>query len=201
MSIEYYQAQEFLDREREEIRAEFRQEIADLRAKLAAAERENERLRGQLSQALDNADFELRACDRASKRADTAEAALAAMTAERDRLQKRLDATRQWFKGIQEEFEDDRNSAKTRIDELTQERDATNKMFEIVMSERNTAWTRAERLAEATQSALDWLENAPIDYRNGVEHNGIDEGNVSGWKFHNELVEQLRAALAETETK
>lgn len=56
-----------------------------------------------------------------------------------------------------------------------------------------------ETLAAAVQSALDWLENAPIDYSNGVTHDGHDEGNVRGWEGHEKLVAELKLALAQGE--
>ncbi len=51
-------------------------------------------------------------------------------------------------------------------------------------------------LLEACEAAYEWLENAPLDYSNGVTHQGVDEGNVLGWRYHNELMAQLQAAIA-----
>lgn len=45
---------------------------------------------------------------------------------------------------------------------------------------------------------LEWMHVAPFDFNNGIVHQGIDEGNVIGWRIHSELVEKLTAAIAET---
>ena len=57
----------------------------------------------------------------------------------------------------------------------------------------------SEKLLEACKAAKDWLEHAPIDYSNGVTHQGMDEGNVLGWRYHGELIEQLSAVIGEAE--
>jgi hypothetical protein len=54
-------------------------------------------------------------------------------------------------------------------------------------------------LVTANKSARDWLNNAPIDYSNGVEHGGYDEGNVRGWQGHAEIVKELDVAVAKAE--
>jgi hypothetical protein len=56
-----------------------------------------------------------------------------------------------------------------------------------------------DALVTANKSARDWLNNAPIDYSNGVEHGGYDEGNVRGWQGHAEIVKELEAAIAKIE--
>lgn len=55
--------------------------------------------------------------------------------------------------------------------------------------------TKTIRLAVVAQNAMDWLENAPIEYSNGVTHNGMDEGNVRGWEGHKKLVADLQFAI------
>jgi hypothetical protein len=55
---------------------------------------------------------------------------------------------------------------------------------------------RIEELEAAVESALRWLEHAPVDYRNGiVAPNGVDEGNVRGWEWHRKLANELRVVL------
>ena len=54
-------------------------------------------------------------------------------------------------------------------------------------------------LLEACKASLIWLENAPIDYSNGVVHSGYDEGNVRGWEGHEEITNQLREAITKAE--
>jgi len=55
---------------------------------------------------------------------------------------------------------------------------------------------RIEDLEDTIESALCWLENAPIDYSNGiVAPNGMDEGRVRGWEGHCELENELREAI------
>lgn len=51
------------------------------------------------------------------------------------------------------------------------------------------------QLRKAVEDALDWLENAPISYANGNTHDGLDEGDVLGGRYHEKLTAQLRAAL------
>ena len=51
------------------------------------------------------------------------------------------------------------------------------------------------KIKRACNSALTWLDSAPIEYSNGVEHNGLDEGFVRGWQGHDEIVNQLCTAL------
>ena len=47
----------------------------------------------------------------------------------------------------------------------------------------------AERLA-------DWLENVHIDYSNGnVAPNGMDEGDVLGWRGHKEIIAQHKELM------
>lgn len=60
-------------------------------------------------------------------------------------------------------------------------------------SARLLAATRS--LLAGCEAALHFIENAPFDLKNGVEHMGIDEGEVLGWRFLNELAEQIRAAI------
>ena len=50
----------------------------------------------------------------------------------------------------------------------------------------------------ALVACVDWLDNAPIDYSNGVTHNGIDEGNILGWKAHNEITKAAKRAMEQT---
>lgn len=57
----------------------------------------------------------------------------------------------------------------------------------------------APDLLAACKEALLWLDNAPIDYSNGVVHAGYDEGNIRGWKGHKEITEELQTAIAKTE--
>lgn len=45
------------------------------------------------------------------------------------------------------------------------------------------------------REVLAWLENAPIDYSNGVEHYGLDEGRVRGDKIHDALVAKIKHVL------
>ena len=54
----------------------------------------------------------------------------------------------------------------------------------------------APDLLAACEAAERWLDVAPIEYRNGVVHQGIDEGQVLGEHGHNEIAEQLRTAIA-----
>lgn len=49
----------------------------------------------------------------------------------------------------------------------------------------------------ALAKVLDWLENAPIDYSNGNTFDGVDEGEVRGWRAHNQLIEIVKAAMKE----
>ncbi len=53
-------------------------------------------------------------------------------------------------------------------------------------------------LRKAVQDALDWLEHAPISYANGNVHDGMDEGDVLGGRYHDKLTAQLHAALNTT---
>jgi hypothetical protein len=57
----------------------------------------------------------------------------------------------------------------------------------------------APDLLAACKSVLAWLNNAPIDYSNGVEYGGYDEGNVRGWQGHAEIVKELETAIARAE--
>lgn len=50
-------------------------------------------------------------------------------------------------------------------------------------------------LEDTLKEVLEWLENAPLDYSNGVTHNGMDEGNVRGWEGHNDLVEKIKGLV------
>ena len=50
-------------------------------------------------------------------------------------------------------------------------------------------------LRAALVECVEWLDNAPLDYSNGVTHNGIDEGNVRGWQAHSEIVKAGKIAL------
>jgi hypothetical protein len=54
---------------------------------------------------------------------------------------------------------------------------------------------RADRAEAVLREALAWLENAPIDYSNGVEHYGLDEGRVRGDKIHDALVAKIKQVL------
>jgi len=45
------------------------------------------------------------------------------------------------------------------------------------------------------REVLEFLEQAPFDFRNGVEHQGCDEGNVLGWRIHAEIVDKIRTVL------
>jgi hypothetical protein len=49
--------------------------------------------------------------------------------------------------------------------------------------------------AELLQEAVDWLEHAEFDYRNGNEAFGVDEGDVLGWKAHTEMVNKFKRVL------
>jgi hypothetical protein len=51
------------------------------------------------------------------------------------------------------------------------------------------------KLEAALKEGIDWLENAPISYSNGVTYNGVDEGDVLGWKGHSEVVKIMQEAL------
>jgi len=42
------------------------------------------------------------------------------------------------------------------------------------------------------EEALCFLENAPFCFKNGVEHNGIDEGDVLGSKYMLELIDKIK---------
>ena len=55
------------------------------------------------------------------------------------------------------------------------------------------------KLLAACKDALEHLEYASFEYANGNTHNGIDEGNVIGWKAHGELIEELREAIKNAE--
>ena len=55
-----------------------------------------------------------------------------------------------------------------------------------------------DEMRQAIESVLDWLENAPIDYENGVTWNGMDEGRVRGWEGHSAIVRELQAAIGFT---
>ena len=57
----------------------------------------------------------------------------------------------------------------------------------------------APDLLEALQEAVEWLENAPMSYANGNMHNGIDEGEVLGWRGHVSVVDKAKAAIAKAE--
>jgi len=53
-----------------------------------------------------------------------------------------------------------------------------------------------EKLVEALTECVEWLDNAPFDYSNGITYQGSDEGDVLGWNGHTKIVNQARAALA-----
>lgn len=55
------------------------------------------------------------------------------------------------------------------------------------------------KLSSACREALTWLENAPLDYSNGVTDptGTMDEGNVRGWQGHEQIVNSLKRALEE----
>ena len=55
--------------------------------------------------------------------------------------------------------------------------------FDAVVAHNVALIKDGERLAS-------WLANAPLDYNNGITHNGIDEGNIRGWKVHDKLLKQ-----------
>lgn len=55
-----------------------------------------------------------------------------------------------------------------------------------------------EKLRKEVSNALEHLENAPFDYRNGNEFNGVDEGEHYGWSAHADLVKRLKDVLEET---
>ena len=63
------------------------------------------------------------------------------------------------------------------------------------LAEAVSATEYVEQMMKAATSALTWLENAPVNYSNGVAHNGVDEGSVRGWEGHTAVVNELRAAL------
>jgi len=50
-------------------------------------------------------------------------------------------------------------------------------------------------LTDALREVVEWLDNAPLDYSNGVEAFGVDEGNVRGWKAHKEMVNKFKQLL------
>ena len=52
-----------------------------------------------------------------------------------------------------------------------------------------------ETYKTALGEALDFLLHADFDFRNGVVHNGADEGEYLGWNAHGRLIRQLRDAL------
>lgn len=54
-------------------------------------------------------------------------------------------------------------------------------------------------MIKAIQYALDWLDNAPINYENGVTYMGIDEGEVLGRKGHMEITNALRDAIGDVD--
>ena len=57
--------------------------------------------------------------------------------------------------------------------------------------ERNDELKEQNRLLiEMCDRLAEWLENVHIDYSNGnVAPNGMDEGDVLGWKGHKEMIE------------
>lgn len=55
--------------------------------------------------------------------------------------------------------------------------------------------SRAHRLQNALREAIEYLEQAPFNYANGVVHDGIDEGSVRGMRAHQRLLKRLRKAL------
>jgi len=58
------------------------------------------------------------------------------------------------------------------------------------------AQVEIERLTTGLlREVLEFLEEAPFDFRNGVEHQGMDEGNVLGWRVHSEIVDKIRTVL------
>lgn len=50
-------------------------------------------------------------------------------------------------------------------------------------------------LADALRELIEWMDNAPFDYSNGNEAQGIDEGNVYGWRSHKILVNKAKRLL------
>jgi len=47
---------------------------------------------------------------------------------------------------------------------------------------------------------LDWLENAPVSYANGIKApSGQDEGEVLGGQWHRELEEEVRNVVAKAQ--
>ena len=59
----------------------------------------------------------------------------------------------------------------------------------------------APEMLAALKAVRDHLQRASFDYSNGATDplGQFDEGNVYGWKAHNELVAQLEAAIAKAE--
>ena len=53
----------------------------------------------------------------------------------------------------------------------------------------------APDLLAACEAALIWLDSAPIHYENGVEHNGMDEGDILGTRGHVRITDQLTTAI------
>ncbi len=51
------------------------------------------------------------------------------------------------------------------------------------------------KLREILSDTLLFLNEAPFDFSNGVTHEGFDEGNVLGWKSHEQLVSELETTL------
>jgi hypothetical protein len=91
-----------------------------------------------------------------------------------------LTQTDQFVLDAMRQFEDAEN--------LGQQQDAVKIVADVI-----------DKLLTAGKSARDWLDNAPIDYSNGVEHGGYDEGNVRGWQGHREIVKELDVAIATVE--
>lgn len=50
-------------------------------------------------------------------------------------------------------------------------------------------------LVELCKEVLEFHEQAPFDFTNGVTHMGIDEGDVRGWKALNELDNKIKEVL------
>ena len=85
------------------------------------------------------------------------------------------------------------------LDKCIHNRDIDAKHIGACHNQIDELQAETARLREALGEVIDWLENAPFDYRNGVTHNGIDEGHIYGWKGHNEIVKEANAALAPDE--
>lgn len=112
------------------------------------------------------------------------------------------------FSQYKRDVEELTNNLRAENERLTYERDEARKEISWLRSgagqtEIGAEVVRAER--DRYKAALiecnEFLKNAPFDFRNGNESNGIDEGEVLGTNYLFELIKMNDETLAESEPK